>query len=194
MTITAGTTSAVITVPVLDDLVIEPTDTVVVTLTTITSGDADISIDTGADDATIDILDDDVASLSIATAQNASETGPASGKFTVTQTAISSTDTVLSYSIAGSALGGTDYDPVKYIVATSPDGERVGSLEFGWHWHDNQPTPVKFRVFTQYLPMRAESAGVYTIGLYDSLEDTDSDVLFPLPVLKTNPLLQTRIP
>ena len=42
--------------------------------------------------------------------------------------------------------------------------------------------------------MRAESAGVYTIGLYDSLEDTDSDVLFPLPVLKTNPLLQTRIP
>ena len=53
---------------------------------------------------------------------------------------------------------------------------------------------MKFRVFTQYLPMRAEAAGVYTIGLYDSLEDTDSDVLFPLPVLKTNPFMQTRIP
>lgn len=96
--------------------------------------------------------------------------------------------------VAVTALGGTDYDPVKYIVATSPDGERVGSLEFSWHWHDNPPAPVKFRVFTQYLPMRAQTAGVYTIGLYDSLDDTDSDVLFPLPVLKTNPLLQTRIP
>jgi hypothetical protein len=92
------------------------------------------------------------------------------------------------------ALGGADYDPVRYIVATSPDGERVGSLEFSWHWHDNPPTPVKFRVFTQYLPMRAEAAGVYTIGLYESLDDSESDVLFPLPVLKRNPLLQSRTP
>ena len=42
--------------------------------------------------------------------------------------------------------------------------------------------------------MRAEAAGVYTIGLYDSLDDTETDVLFPLPVLKRNPFLQTRIP
>ncbi|MEI7717967.1 MAG: hypothetical protein WCI78_18090, partial [Mycobacterium sp.] len=70
----------------------------------------------------------------------------------------------------------------------------VGSLEFGWHWHDNPPTPVKFRVFTQYLPMRVESSGVYTIGLYNSLDEAETDVLFPLPVLKRNPLLQTRVP
>ena len=95
--------------------------------------------------------------------------------------------------VAVTALGGTDYDPAKVLIATSPSGERVGSLQFGWHWADNPPTPVKFRVFTQYLPMRTEEAGVYTIGLYDSLEDTDSDVLFPLPVLKRNPLLQTQI-
>ena len=94
--------------------------------------------------------------------------------------------------VAVTALGGTDYDPVKVIVATSPEGERVGSLEFGWHWNDNPPTPVKFRVFTQYLPMRVEEAGVYTLGLYDSLDDTESEHLFPLPVLKMNPLLQSR--
>ena len=94
--------------------------------------------------------------------------------------------------VAVCALGGADYDPVRYIVATSPDGERVGSLEFGWHWHDNPPTPVKFRVFTQYLPMRAEAPGVYMIGLYDSLDDTETDIMFPLPVLKRNPLLQPR--
>lgn len=94
--------------------------------------------------------------------------------------------------VAVTALGGTDYDPVKVIVATSPTGERVGSLEFGWHWNDNPPTPVKFRVFTQYLPMRVVEAGVYTLGLYDSLEDTHSEHLFPLPVLKMNPLLKSR--
>ncbi|MGI9124985.1 MAG: hypothetical protein ACR2JM_09595 [Mycobacterium sp.] len=94
--------------------------------------------------------------------------------------------------VAVTALGGADYDPVRYIVATSPEGERVGSLEFSWHWNDNPPTPVKFRVFTQYLPMRVEAAGVYTLGLYETLEATQSEHLFPLPVLKMNPLLQSR--
>ena len=92
--------------------------------------------------------------------------------------------------VAVTTLGGTDYDPVKYIVANAPSGERVGSLEFSWHWADNPPTPVKFRVFTQYLPMRVEEAGVYSIGLYDDLEDTETEYLFPLPVLRRNPLLQ----
>ena len=94
--------------------------------------------------------------------------------------------------VAFCALGGADYDPVRYIVATSPEGERVGSLEFRWHWHDNPPTPVKFRVFTQYLPMRVEAAGVYTIGLYNNLHDTESEHLYPLPVIRMNPLLATR--
>jgi len=94
--------------------------------------------------------------------------------------------------VAFCALGGADYDPVRYIVATSPEGERVGSLEFRWHWHDNPPTPVKFRVFTQYLPMRVEAAGVYTIGLYENLHDTESEHLYPLPVIRMNPLLATR--
>ncbi|MFM9032700.1 MAG: hypothetical protein ACKOQ4_00120 [Mycobacterium sp.] len=94
--------------------------------------------------------------------------------------------------VAVTALGGADYDPVKVIIATSPEGERVGSLEWRWHWDDNPPTPVKFRVFTQYLPMRVEHAGVYSLGLYDSLEDTASEHLFPLPVLKMNPLIGNR--
>ena len=94
--------------------------------------------------------------------------------------------------VAFCALGGADYDPVRSIVAHSPEGERVGSLEFRWHWHDNPPTPVKFRVFTQYLPMRVEAAGVYTIGLYETLDAGESEHLYPLPVLRMNPLLATR--
>ena len=90
--------------------------------------------------------------------------------------------------VAVSSAGGSDYNPKKYIVATSPDDERVGALELAWQWPDNPPVPVKFRVFAQHLPMRVQSAGVYTLGLYDSLEDTETEHLFPLPVFRRNPL------
>lgn len=92
--------------------------------------------------------------------------------------------------VAVCTMGGSDYDPRKYIVATSPDDERVGTLEFAWHWPDNPPVAVKFRVFAQYLPMRVQSAGTYTLGLYDSLDGAETDHLFPLPILKRNPLVQ----
>jgi hypothetical protein len=91
--------------------------------------------------------------------------------------------------VAFCASGGADYDPVQYIIATSADGERVGALEFSWHWPDNPPAPIKFRVFAQHLPMRVESAGIYTIGLHDSAYSSESDHIFPLPVHKTNPLI-----
>ena len=92
--------------------------------------------------------------------------------------------------VAVCALGGSDYNPRLFIAAASPEGERVGTLEFAWEWPDNPPQPVKFRVFAQYLPIRVESAGVYTLGLYDSIDATESEHLFPLPVLKSNPLLR----
>ena len=90
--------------------------------------------------------------------------------------------------VAVCATGGSDYNPRKYIVATSPDDERVGALEFTWQWPDNPPVPVKFRVFAQHLPMRVPTAGLYTLGLYDSLDETESEHLFPLPVFRRNPL------
>lgn len=90
--------------------------------------------------------------------------------------------------VAVATSGGSDYNARKFIVATSPNGERVGALEFAWQWPDNPPVPVKFRVFAQQFPMRVPSAGVYTLGLFDSLEETESEHLFPLPVLRRNPL------
>ncbi|BBY66064.1 hypothetical protein MHEL_43070 [Mycolicibacterium helvum] len=93
--------------------------------------------------------------------------------------------------VAVSAPGGGDYDPRLFITATSPDGQRVGTLEFSWHWHDNPPVPVKFRVFAQYLPIRVESAGVYTLGLHENGDDAETEHLFQLPILQRNPLLTT---
>lgn len=93
--------------------------------------------------------------------------------------------------VAVVAQGGSEYDVRRYIVATAADGERVGALEFSWHWPDNPPVPVKFRVFSHNLSIHVPSAGVYTLGLYETLDGTDTDHVFPLPVLKFNPLTQT---
>jgi hypothetical protein len=83
--------------------------------------------------------------------------------------------------------GGTDYDPRRYIVARSPNGERLSVLECSWHWPDNPGVPVKFRVFAHHLPMVVQSPGVYSVGLYDSPDAPETDHLFPLPVVKVNP-------
>jgi hypothetical protein len=85
--------------------------------------------------------------------------------------------------------GGTDYDPRLYIAAHSPEGDRLGVLECAWHWPDEPGQPVKYWVLTRYLPFVVQSPGLYTIGLYDSLQATETDHLFPLPVLRFNPLV-----
>jgi hypothetical protein len=82
--------------------------------------------------------------------------------------------------------GGTDYDPERFIVARSPRGEKVGVLECRWHWPDTPGAPVKFRVFAHQLPLQVSAAGVYTIGLYESRDATETAHQFPLPVLKAN--------
>lgn len=83
------------------------------------------------------------------------------------------------------ALSGEEYDPIRYIVATAPNGERVSAMQFGWHWEDNPESPVKFRVFAQQLPIRAGGEGLYTLGLYSSLESTHPEQSFPLQVSRS---------
>lgn len=65
VTINAGDTTATIPVAVINDLVAEPMETLVLTLTGKTAGDADVTIDGGGDNDTINILDNDQAILSI---------------------------------------------------------------------------------------------------------------------------------
>jgi hypothetical protein len=86
--------------------------------------------------------------------------------------------------------GGTDYDPRLYVVAKSAKGERLAAFECAWHWPDNPGAPVKFRVFVHQLSMTVQSAGVCTVGLYDSIDATETDHSFPLPVLKASPFAQ----
>jgi sugar lactone lactonase YvrE len=65
VTIFAGATTATIDVTVLDDALVESLEDVVVTLAGITAGDADITVDAVNDTATVSILDDDAASVTI---------------------------------------------------------------------------------------------------------------------------------
>jgi len=83
--------------------------------------------------------------------------------------------------------GGSDHDPRRYIVARSPEQERISTLECAWHWPDKPGVPVKFWVTTCNLPMVVQTAGVYTVGLYDTPDGTETEHLFPLPLAKTNP-------
>jgi hypothetical protein len=100
------------------------------------------------------------------------------------------TEITISVMIGVCALSGGEYDPVQYLIVTGPNGERAAAMEFRWRWDDVPGTPVKFRVFAQYLPVQIPSAGMYIIGLYDSLDATVASAEFPLPVNLYDPLTQ----
>ena len=125
--IPAGQTSAPISLPVLDDSVVEPTETVIVTL--LGTDNAGTNVDAGSDTATISIQSDDTAEVSIAKDRDGSEEEiPVNGKFRVTQTQTSATDTVLQYTVTGPAVAGEDYTPLSGTV-TIPAGAFDADIE-----------------------------------------------------------------
>ena len=108
--ILAGETSAVIDVTVLDDLLVEGAESVIVTLTGAT-GDGNIALGTTID-ATITISDNDPVvqnEVTIAASADGAEAGPLNGSFTVSLTEAATTDTTVSYSVAGTATPDDDY-------------------------------------------------------------------------------------
>ncbi len=108
--ILAGETSAVIDVTVLDDLLVEVAESVIVTLTGAT-GDADIALGTTTE-ATITIIDNDPVvqnEVTIAASADGAEAGPLNGSFTVSLTSAATTDTTVTYSVAGTATPDDDY-------------------------------------------------------------------------------------
>ncbi len=117
VTIPANTSSAVINLAVLSDVLVEANETVIVTLTGITAGDAAIAVDTDNDDATITIPDNDNALVSIAATDDVvDETGSDNGVYTVTLSNQSSSATTVSYSVSGTATSGTDFTALSGTV------------------------------------------------------------------------------
>ena len=111
VTISAGATSATIDVTVLDDGLLEGLEDVVVTLTGISAGDPDVSVDGSNDTATVNISDNEATLVSItANDPNADEAGSDPGQFTVDLGTVNNTggDITVSYTVTGSATG-ADY-------------------------------------------------------------------------------------
>ena len=90
--------------------------------------------------------------------------------------------------VAVCTLNGDEYDPVRYIVATSPSGERLSTMQFSWHWDDNTDCPIKYRVFAQQLPIVIGSEGSYTLSLCEDPDAADdAAAVFPLQIFR-NPM------
>ena len=109
VTVLAGDTTATIDVTgIVDDALVEGDETVIVTLTGTDNAGITVAASPG-DTATINLLDNSTAEVSVAATTDANEAGPVDGRFTVTQSAVSATNTVISYSVAGTATATTDY-------------------------------------------------------------------------------------
>ncbi len=111
--IPAGALTATLTIPVINDTNVENSETVVVTLTSVTSGAATIGATVVA---TNTITDNDSATVTIANTTNGAEAGPANGVITITQSAVSAANTVLAYTVSGTATSGTDYTALSGTV------------------------------------------------------------------------------
>ena len=112
VTIGAGTLSATIALPVVDDDILESSETVVLTLdSVISSGDAQITVGASST-ATITISDEDTATASVLATSSEAAEGGASGGFTVSLTHASDQDTTFSYQLSGAATSGSDYQAI----------------------------------------------------------------------------------
>ena len=118
-----------VTLLVLNDEIVEATETLSLTLTAITSSDPQITLDTTPANRTaaLTITDNDSATVSLSGTTHGNETGPVSLVFTVTQSAVSSTDTVLSYSTGGDAQSDSDYAAPSGTV-TIPAGSTTATI------------------------------------------------------------------
>ncbi len=123
ITFLAGETSKPVSVALNDDAIVEATESFTAAMSTSTVlGGRSV---TTSDTATGTITDNDVATVSIAKVTDGAEANsPTNGKFRITQSAVSSTDTVVNYSIGGTATPGAGNDYTTLTgTATIPAGQ-----------------------------------------------------------------------
>ena len=126
VTFLAGATSHVVSVPIINDGLVEATEDFFASLST--STDLGGRVVNFSDTGTGTITDNDSATVSIAPIADGAETDtPTDGTFRVTLTAPSSTDTVVTYTVGGTATPGTDYTSLTGSV-TIPAGDLFADI------------------------------------------------------------------
>ena len=166
VTIAAGSTTATITIPVINDAIVESSETVVITLASISSGLATLGATLVA---TNTIADNDSATVTIANTTNGTEAGPANGVMTVTQTAVSATNTVIAYSVSGTATSGSDYTALSGTV-TIPAGATTATINIPVI-DDLVVEPSE----TVIITLTSISSGLATLGATLSATNTIAD-------------------
>ena len=124
-TIPAGQTSVDVNAVVVDDALIEGTETIVLTLDEITSGDSQLAIDQTADAITLNIIDDDTSRLSISGGDGAESVN---GALLLTLTQASPEATVVAYQVSGTATSGDDFAALPGQI-TIPAGETTATID-----------------------------------------------------------------
>ncbi|MGM9477963.1 Calx-beta domain-containing protein, partial [Pedobacter sp. GSP4] len=125
VTIPAGQTKATVSVPVLNDNIVEGTETVILTMNATTNNGAIVASTTPA---TVNITDSGSSIASITAGTNGNENGPVNGTFTVTLNNPSATDTQITYTLSGTATEGTDYSPIVTKTITIPAGQTSATI------------------------------------------------------------------
>ncbi len=123
LTILAGQSSGTISIPILADEVLDPDETVVVSLTGASTAKGSVS---ASGQATVTIAEAGMATVSVGAASASEGTAL---EFPVTQTIAASSDTVLTWSTSdGTAVSGDDYTEVSSGTVTIPAGATSGTL------------------------------------------------------------------
>jgi Bacterial Ig domain/Calcineurin-like phosphoesterase/Calx-beta domain len=121
--IPANAASVVLSLTPLDDAIVEPTETAILTLV---ANPAYIVGSSGS--ATVTIADDDAQTVSItATDSSASEPGANTGLYTVTRVGPTTAPLTVSYAIGGTAANGVDYVALSGTV-TIPVGASTATI------------------------------------------------------------------
>ncbi|MCE2516703.1 MAG: hypothetical protein J4F41_02470 [Alphaproteobacteria bacterium] len=118
ITILDGDDNATINLPINDDAVIEDNETLTITLTAVTSGDATIGSN---DNASITITSDDVATATIVHDNASEESGLVDGTLVVSLDNAAVVPITFGYTVTGTATSGSDYTALPGSV-TFPAG------------------------------------------------------------------------
>ncbi|RZJ99203.1 MAG: tandem-95 repeat protein, partial [Novosphingobium sp.] len=117
ITIPAGELTGIITIPVLSDVLVEGTETVIATLTASTN----TAVTVNSLPATLNIADNTTATVTVTASKDGAEPTVA-GEFTFTLSNVSTTDTQITYAVNGTAISGLDYTSIGTTV-TIPAGQ-----------------------------------------------------------------------
>jgi len=124
VTIPVGSTAIQVRVQTTQDLTLETTETVQLSIASVVSGLAGNTTDT----AVGTILDDDSALVSIVANDSVAGESANNGQFTVTMTNPSDSPTVIAYSVTGSATNGGDFASVSGTI-TLPAGVTSDTID-----------------------------------------------------------------